>query len=149
VSLFMRAVLREWRDPPFEELIAFVASDGPWRVTDVGGRGWREFEVCAEDGTTVLAADLTTGADVREELAELAEFLEDLEGSDDAHLAVADHLSCAAAVVGMQILMSVYDDSVAAANVVVAFLERKPGVLTQVDTVGWYDGPDLILCEPD
>jgi hypothetical protein len=51
--------------------------------------------------------------------------------------------------VGMQILMSSYEDSVAAANVVVAFLERDLGVLTQVDTVGWYDGRDLILREPD
>jgi NAD(P)-dependent dehydrogenase (short-subunit alcohol dehydrogenase family) len=149
VSVFMRATLREWTDPAFEELIAFVANDSTYRVTDIGGRGWREFEVCAEDGATVLAADLTTGDDVRQELDELAELLEDLEGSDDARRAVADHLSGASAVVGMQILMSSYDDAVAAANAVVAFLERNPDVLTQVDTVGWYDGPDLILREPD
>ena len=55
LSFFMRAVLREWRDPPFEGLIAFVASDSTY---------------------------------------------------------------------------------------------RNPGVLTQVDTVGWYDGPDLVLHEP-
>ena len=143
----MRAVLREWRGTPFEDLIAFVASNSTYRVTDVGGRGWHEFEVCAEDGPAVLAADLTMGDVAREELDELLEFLEDLEGSDDARRAVADHLSSACAVVGMQILMSSYDDSVAAANVVIAFLECNPGVLTQVDTVGWYDGPDLILRE--
>jgi hypothetical protein len=47
----------------------------------------------------------------------------------------------------MQVLMSRYDDSVAAANAVVDFPEQRPGVLTQVDTVGSYDGPELILQE--
>ena len=49
----------------------------------------------------------------------------------------------------MQILMSRYDDSVAAANAIVDYLEQQPGVLTQVDTVGWYDGPELVLQEPE
>jgi hypothetical protein len=40
--------------------------------------------------------------------------------------------------------VSVYDESVAAANVVIAFFEQHAGVLTQVETV-WYDGSDLIL----
>jgi hypothetical protein len=36
----------------------------------------------------------------------------------------------------MQVLPSVYDETVAAAKVIVAYLEQRPGVLTQVDTVG-------------
>ena len=60
-----------------------------------------------------------------------------------------EHLSSASAVVGMQILMSAYDESVAVANLVIAFLEQRPGVLTRVDTVGWYEGSDLILEEPN
>ena len=50
----------------------------------------------------------------------------------------------------MQILMSVYDEAVAAANVIIEFLDQRPGVLVQVDGVGWYDGPNLILrIQPD
>ena len=40
--------------------------------------------------------------------------------------------------------MSAYDDAVAAANMIIDFFEHYPGTLTQVDTVGWYDGPNLI-----
>ncbi|WP_328328296.1 hypothetical protein OHA70_03160 [Kribbella sp. NBC_00382] len=56
-------------------------------------------------------------------------------------------LATATAVVGLQVLPSRHDESVAAANQVITFLERSPGVLTQVDTVGWYDGDSLILQE--
>jgi len=38
----------------------------------------------------------------------------------------------------MQILPSVDDASVAAANAIIDYLEQRPGVLTQIDTVGWY-----------
>ena len=95
----------------------------------------------------MLAADLWTGEAAREELRELEEVFDDLQGAQDAREAVQAHLQDASAVVGMQVLMSRYDDSVAAANAVVDFLEQRPGVLTQVDTVGWYDGPELILQE--
>jgi hypothetical protein len=81
--------------------------------------------------------------------AELEEVLDDLEGDEGAREAVRAHLREASAVVGMQVLMSRYDDSVAAANAVVDFLEQRPGVLTQIDTVGWYEGPELILQERD
>ena len=100
-------------------------------------------------GETVLAADVWTGDAAREELAELEEFLDDLTGLDDARDAVRQHLRDASAVVGMQVLMSRYDESVAAANAVIDYLEQRPGVLTQVDTVGWYDGSELVLQEPD
>ena len=43
---------------------------------------------------------------------------------------------------------TVHEQSVAAANVVVGYLEQRPGVLVQVDTVGWYSGPELILRDP-
>jgi hypothetical protein len=89
------------------------------------------------------------GEAVREELDEQEEFLDDLDGPGAAREAVRAHLQEATAVVGMQVLPSVYDESVAAANVIVAYLEQWPGVLTQVDTVGWYDGRDLVLHEPD
>ena len=97
----------------------------------------------------MLAADLTTGAAAREDLAELEEFLDDLTGSSSARESVRTHLRTASAVIGMQILMSVYDDAVAAANTIIDYLEQRPGVLTQVDTVGWYDGPTLVLREPE
>jgi hypothetical protein len=29
------------------------------------------------------------------------------------------------------------------------YLEQRPGVLVQVDTVGWYAGPELILRESE
>ncbi len=77
------------------------------------------------------------------------EFLSDHEGSVAAQQKVKAHLEKASAVVGMQILMSRYDDSALAANQLIAFLERSPGVLTQVDTVGWYDGDELILQEAE
>ena len=53
------------------------------------------------------------------------------------------------AVVGMQVLMSRYDASVAAANAIIEYFEQRPGVLTQVDTVGWYDRAELVLREPE
>ncbi len=40
----------------------------------------------------------------------------------------------------MQVLPSVHEQSVAAANAIIDYLEQRPGVLTQVDTIGWYDG---------
>jgi len=43
--------------------------------------------------------------------------------------------------------MSAYDDAVAAANAIIEFFEQRPGVLTQVDTVGWCHGRELILKE--
>ena len=70
-------------------------------------------------------------------------------GSAPGREAVRAHLRAASAVVGMQVLMSAYDESVAAANAIIDFLEQRESVLTQIDTVGWYDGPELILKEPD
>ena len=149
MGLYMRAVLREWHDPPFQDLVDFVQSNSAFRVKDIIGRGWSEFEAMDERGETVLAADLTLGEDVREELEELEEFLDDLEGSAGAREVVQGHLQAATAVVGMQVLPSVHEQSVAAANAIIDYLEQRPGVLTQVDTIGWYDGPDLILREPE
>jgi len=97
----------------------------------------------------VLLADLTVGDEVREELDELEEFLDQHQGSATARATVSAHLASASAVVGLQIVQSRYDESVAAANHLIAFLEKWPGVLTQVDTVGWYDGDRLILQEAE
>jgi hypothetical protein len=145
----MRAVLAEWHEPPFEELATFIEATSPFRVRAAENRGWADFEALNDQGETVLAVDLWTAADAREEFEELEEFLDDLDGPARAHEAVRAHLRAASAVVGMQVLMSVYDESVAAANAIIDFLERRERVLTQVDTVGWYDGPELILKEPD
>ncbi len=144
MGIYMRAVLPEWLDPPFEDLAAFVAEHSPFRA-----RGdWRDFELLDERGDVVLPGDLEVGAGAREELDEEAELLDELEGAAAARERVRAHLRDAAAVVGMQILPSVYDEAVAAANAVIDYLEQRPGVLTQVDTVGWYDGDELILREP-
>ncbi len=145
----MRAVLTDCDELSFDELSAFVAERSPFRVRAIGDRDWAEFEAVNHEGRTVLAADLTTGSAAREELDELEELLEDLDGPENAREAVKAHLQRASGVVGMQMLMSVYDDSAAAANAIIDYLEQRPRVLTQVDTVGWYDGPNLILQEPD
>ena len=141
----MRAVLRDWPEPAFEDAAAFVAEHSPFRLQGE----WSDFEALGASGEAVLAGDLWTGGDAREELDELTDFLDDLDGDDGARARVRDHLRRATAIVGMQILPSVYDESVAAANAIIDYLEQRPGVLTQVDTVGWYDGADLILTEPD
>jgi hypothetical protein len=148
MSLYMRTVLAEWGDPPFEDLEAFVERESDYAVRSVEGRGWAEFEAVDADGTVVLAADLTTGSDTREELEELDELLDELEGARAARDAVRAHLRDAVAIVGIQILDSVHEQSVEAANAIIGFLEQRPGALTQVDTVGWYDGDDVILEEP-
>jgi hypothetical protein len=145
----MRAILSEWDNPAFDDLAEFVAERGVFRMEPVAGRGWAEFEAVNAQGTTVLAGDLTTGNDAREELTELEDSLDDLAGTTAARDAVRSRLRNSSAIVGMQILMSAYDDAVAAANTIIDYLERHPNVLTQVDTVGWYDGPELILQEPD
>lgn len=144
----MRAIMRDWHAPPFEEAASFVAGRSPFRLQSAEG-GWSDFEVLDSTGEPVLAADLWTGEAAREEFAELEALLDDLEGDEAARELVRFHLRAASAVVGMQVLMSRYDDSVAAANAVIDFLEQRPGVLTQVDTVGWYAGPELILQESD
>ena len=149
MSIYMRAVLAEWDDPSFDDLTTFVEQRSSLRVKSVADRRWAEFEPLNPDGATLLAGDLTTGSAAREELDGLDEVLDDLAGSSSARDAVRDHLREASAVIGMQILMSAYDDAVAAANTIIDYLEQRPGVLTQVDTVGWYDRPDLILKEPD
>ena len=113
------------------------------------GRGCADFEALNQQGETVLAVDLWTAAHAREEFAELEELLDELDGPERAHEAVRAHLREASAVVGMRVLMSAYDESVAAANAIIDFLERRERVLTQIDTVGWYDGPELLLKEPD
>ena len=143
MSLYMRAVTSDWPEHEFGELVAFIREQDEGFA--VSGGDWTDFEIHDARGAAVLAADLTLGDEAREELAELMEFLGDHEGSVAAQEKVKAHLEAASAVVGMHILMSRYDDSVLAANQLIAFLERSPGVLTQVDTVGWYDGDELIL----
>ncbi|TDD58782.1 hypothetical protein E1263_17885 [Kribbella antibiotica] len=147
MGLYMRAVITSWPEHEFAALGTFIGEQDEGFV--VSGLDWPDFEIHDARGNAVLVADLTLGDDVREELAEELEALEDLAGSPAARQKVESHLATATAVVGMQILMSRYDDSVAAANQLITFLERTPGVLTQVDTVGWYDGDDLILQEPE
>ena len=110
--------MREWHAPPFQEAATFIAQRSPFRLRSAVG-GWSDFEVLDSEGETVLAADLWTGEAAREELRELEEVLDDLQGAQDAREAVRAHLQEASAVVGMQVLMSRYDDSVAAANAVV------------------------------
>lgn len=149
MSVYMRAVLADWHELPFEELATFVAETSPFRVQAADGQGWSDFEALDQQGNTVLAADLWTGARAREEPEELGECLDDLDGTADACEAIRAHLRAASAVVGMQVLMSTYDESVAAANAIIDFLERRETVLTQIDTAGWYDGPELLLQEPD
>jgi len=148
VSVFMRAVVRRWNEPGFGEAAAFVAEQSRFRLQSPN-QSWSDFEAVDAAGETVLAADVWTRDAAHEELAELAEFLDDLDGDAGAREAVRQHLSEANAVVGMQVLMSRYDDSVAAANAIIEFFEQQPGVLTQVDTVGWYDGDELVLQEPE
>ena len=145
----MRAVLADWHEPPFEDLATFIAETSPFRVQAAAGREWAEFEALNQEGETVLAVDLWTGAHAREEFEELEEFLGDLDGPAEAREAVRAHLRAASAVIGMQVLMSAYDESVAAANAIIDFLEQRERVLTQIDTVGWYDGPERLLKEPD
>jgi hypothetical protein len=142
----MCAVMREWNEPPFGEAGAFVAAQSPFRLQSPN-QSWSDFEAIDANGESVLAADVWTGDAAREEFAELEESLDELDGDDGARDAVRQHLREADAVVGMQVLMSRYDDSVAAANAIIEYLEQRPGVLTQVDTVGWYDGPQLLLRE--
>jgi hypothetical protein len=150
VGLYMRAVITSWPDPSFADLVAFVGKQVEgFAVVSAAGDDWSEFEVQDKHGAAVLAADLSLGDRVREELDELEEFLDEHDGPPAARATVETHLASASAVVGMQILPSRYDDSVAAANQVIAFLERSPGILTQVDTVGWYDGDRLILQEAE
>ena len=149
MSVYMRAVLTDWHEPPFEELATFIAETSPFRVQAADGRGCADFEALNQQGETVLAVDLWTAAHAREEFAELEELLDELDGPERAHEAVRAHLREASAVVGMRVLMSAYDESVAAANAIIDFLERRERVLTQIDTVGWYDGPELLLKEPD
>jgi hypothetical protein len=146
MSVFMRAVIRDWHAPPFAEAANFVADRSEFRLRSATA-GWSEFEAIDSAGETVLAADLWTAGAAREELAELEELLVDHDGDEDAREAVRAHLREASAVVGMQVLMSRYEDSVAAANAVIGYLEQHPGVLTQVDTLGWYDGWELVLHE--
>ncbi|MEV6417391.1 hypothetical protein [Kribbella sp. NPDC051718] len=148
MALYMRAVIGSWPNPPFADLVSFVGEQGDGLVVvSTDDAGWPDFQVHDADGATVLAADLTLGEDVREELSELVEFLDDHDGLPTARATVESHLASATAVVGLQILPSRYDESVGAANQVITFLERWPGVLTQVDSVGWYDGDQLILPE--
>ena len=70
----------------------------------------------------MLTADLWTAESAREELAELEELLHDHDGDEDAREAVRLHLHASTAIVGMKVLMSRYDDSVAAANEIIEYL---------------------------
>lgn len=123
VGLYMRAVIGTWPDPPFADLVTFVdgQADG-FAAVAMAGDGWSEFEVHDQHGTIVLVADLSIGDEVREELDELVEFLDEHDGPPGARATVESHLASASAVVGLQILPSKYDESVAAANQVIAFL---------------------------
>ena len=147
MSVYMRAVLAEWEEPSFADLAAFVSEHSQYALRAMVDPPWKEFEAVDGEGQTVLAGDVWFGLDAREELGELEESIQDLEGSNVARDRVASHLRDATVVVGLQILMSAYDDAVAAANAIIEFFEQRPGVLTQVDTVGWYDRGELILEE--
>ena len=144
----MRAVLADWQEPSFDDLAWFVGRQGRYSMRALGNQPWSDFEAINRDGQAVLAGDVWLDGRAREELDELDEFIGDLVGPDDARERVRAHLRDARAVVGLQILMSVYDESVAAANAVIEFFEQQTETLTQVDTVGWYDGT-LVLEEPE
>lgn len=73
----------------------------------------------------MLAGDLWMGDRVHEELEELRDFLHDVEGSAAAREKVDAHLEHTAAVVGMQVMMSAYDDAVAAASTVIDRRRRR------------------------
>jgi hypothetical protein len=97
----------------------------------------------------VLAGDLTAVNDAREELTELEDSLDDLASAtagsrhrEKPPPQLLGRSRNADLHVG-------YDDAVAAADTIIDYLEQHPNVLTRVDTVGWYDGPELILQEPD
>ena len=40
MGLYMRAIVRDWHEPSFEEPAAFVAARSPFRVKAAGERGW-------------------------------------------------------------------------------------------------------------
>jgi hypothetical protein len=126
----MCAVMREWNEPPFGEAGAFVAAQSPFRLQSPN-QSWSDFEAIDANGESVLAADVWTGDAAREEFAELEESLDELDGDDGARDVVRQHLREADAVVGMQVLMSRYDDSVAAAN--------RASLRTSIPSVGTTD----------
>ncbi len=148
MSVWMRGVLPTWEAPDFADLERWVARDGRFVVLPEPAPGWTEFELGRPGGTAVVAGDVVTGAGVREEVLELEEELDGLEGEAAARTAVREHLGAAQAIVGLRISPDHYDDAVAAANVVLEHFEQRPGMLTQVDTVGWYDGATLVLRDP-
>ena len=142
----MRAVLPAPEERPIEELAAFVAAAGDGlRVASPDGAGWSDFDLLGSDGEPILLCEQWVGDDAREELDELAEEVDDHDGSPEAIARVKEGLSGAGATIGLQIVMSAYDASVAAANLVIDFLEQQPGVLAQVDGVGWYAGGEQLL----
>ena len=145
----MRAVLKSWHDPPIEDLADFAQrKELRWTVVTPSGRGWDDFECVDSAGETILEGDLTLrGSDGRlqEELDDLNDDLERHRGSPEALAVVRAHIATAKAIAGMRILMSRYDDSVDSANGIIRYLEQEPGALVQVDTVGWYQGDELLL----
>lgn len=143
MSVWMRAVLPTPESRDFDDLRERMAAEQRLEVTG----SWSDFEVHTADGTSILAGDTWTGDDAAEDLEELRDELPDLKGRKAARTRVAEALTSAAALVGLQIVMSSYDESVDAANAIIAYLEERAEVLTQIDTVGWYAADKLILRE--
>ena len=143
MGFYVRCVLTERPHLSLDRFADFLGERGAYAVAP--GGEWREFEVTDSSGETLVAGDLTSGEEIREEIEELRESAEDAD--ELARERVLDHLDRAVAVVGMQVLTSAGDDALAAARAVAAFLEKRAECLTQVDLEGWYDGSELILEE--
>ncbi|OAI39820.1 hypothetical protein AYO39_02410 [Actinobacteria bacterium SCGC AG-212-D09] len=149
MGLYMRAVVLDWEERSIDDLVAFASeNERELRLFFPRERNWREFEVHDEDGQAILEGDLAmVGQDelASGEVKELTDSLAGLDGASERLDRVRDHLASAHAIVALRILPSGYDAAVDAANVIFWFLEQRPGVLAQIDGVGWYDHDQLIL----
>lgn len=156
MAYYMRALLREWKPRPLDELVAFSEEYGyPLRVRTVAEAPPRdpdsiEAELVGLNGSEPVAVEVALDEGMpdcllREEVEEFRAELDDAVASADAKRKVRDHLDGTRAIVAVRVPASDSEEGLAAANTVLAYFKQRPGVMVQADGEGFYVGDDLIV----
>lgn len=153
VGFYARALLRDSHDFGLRGLVDFAAQQGvtirlePHSAAE--DRGWREVELWAPGADVPVEVDVNRREPTSLLSNEIAEFVDELEDSDElfdgAAAKIREHLAATEAIVAVRVLVSDERDGPRIGNCVLDWYAQRDGVLFQVDDDGFYDGDKLLV----
>ena len=111
---------------------------------------WEQVDLVYKEGGSPLVVDITRadGSDsslFNAEIQEFMEWLEEIEDSPDKQK-VLHHLQATSYMVGIQLLLSNFDDEgYAAVNTFTEYFVQHHGGMVQADNEGFYEGDRLLV----